>query len=187
MLMFLLFLLIPGYWIQEARAFIADKTFLLSAIMTNSSGFTRLSSQTKTSVIVPSVLDEEKKFSNLETRSQCYKTLYVCNLRMILISQSVCPLQAFPAQSNICGVEHHSRVGSCLNHKHQTRLERLARDKHSSLLGSFVNYGRKKLYNIDTRLETAGAKRVSSTKLLIGNAVKVTIPIFVLIKGVMVT
>jgi len=28
-------------------------------------------------------------------------------------------------------------------HKHQTRLEMLARDKHSSLLRKFVNYGQK--------------------------------------------
>jgi len=30
-----------------------------------------------------------------------------------------------------------------LAHKHVTRLERLARDKHFSLLGTFVNYGLK--------------------------------------------
>ncbi len=30
-----------------------------------------------------------------------------------------------------------------LTHKHQTRLERLAKDKHSSLLRKSVNYGRK--------------------------------------------
>ncbi len=33
--------------------------------------------------------------------------------------------------------------------KHKTKLERLARDKHSSLLRKFVNYGNKKFYNID--------------------------------------
>jgi hypothetical protein len=41
-----------------------------------------------------------------------------------------------------------SPEGSCLTLKQKTRLERLARDKHSSLLQEFVNYGRKKLYNI---------------------------------------
>jgi hypothetical protein len=35
-----------------------------------------------------------------------------------------------------------------LTHKHQTRLERLAKDKHSSLLRTLVNYGRKTFYNI---------------------------------------
>ena len=35
-----------------------------------------------------------------------------------------------------------------LAHKQQTRLERLARDKHSCLLQKFVTYGRKKFYNI---------------------------------------
>ncbi len=37
---------------------------------------------------------------------------------------------------------------SGLTNKHQTRLERLARDKHSSLSRKFVNYGRKKFYRI---------------------------------------
>ena len=31
---------------------------------------------------------------------------------------------------------------------HETRLERLATDKHSSLLRKFVNYGHKKFYSI---------------------------------------
>jgi hypothetical protein len=34
-----------------------------------------------------------------------------------------------------------------LTHKHVTRLERLTRDKHSSLLRKFVNYGRNKFYD----------------------------------------
>ncbi len=34
-----------------------------------------------------------------------------------------------------------------LTHKHQTRLERLARDKHSGLLRKSVNYGRNKFYD----------------------------------------
>ncbi len=42
-----------------------------------------------------------------------------------------------------------TQVGYSLTHKHQSRLERLARDKHSSLLRTFVNYGRKKFYNVD--------------------------------------
>ncbi len=33
-----------------------------------------------------------------------------------------------------------TRVGTGLTRKHDTRLERLARDKNSSLLGTFVSY-----------------------------------------------
>jgi hypothetical protein len=33
-----------------------------------------------------------------------------------------------------------SRVDSSLSHKHQTKVKRLAGDKHSSLLQTFVNY-----------------------------------------------
>ncbi len=40
-------------------------------------------------------------------------------------------------------------VGSCLTRKHCTMLERFARDIHFSLLRKFVNYDRKKFYNID--------------------------------------
>ncbi len=40
-----------------------------------------------------------------------------------------------------------TQVGSCLTHKHQTRLERLARDAHSYLLRKSVNYGRKQFYS----------------------------------------
>jgi len=39
-------------------------------------------------------------------------------------------------------------VGSSLSYKHKARLERFARDKHSSLLRKLVNYGHKKFYNI---------------------------------------
>ncbi len=39
-------------------------------------------------------------------------------------------------------------VGSGLTCKHQTRLERLSQNKHCSLLRKFVNYARKKFYNI---------------------------------------
>jgi hypothetical protein len=41
-------------------------------------------------------------------------------------------------------------VGSGLTYKHQTRLKRPARNKHSSLLGT-LTYGRKEFFNIDLR------------------------------------
>ncbi len=40
-----------------------------------------------------------------------------------------------------------TQVGSGLTCIHKTRLERLARDKHSSLLQKSVNYGHKKFYS----------------------------------------
>jgi hypothetical protein len=43
-----------------------------------------------------------------------------------------------------------TQVGSDLTHKHYARLERLARDKHSSLRKS-LNYGRNKFYDTDLR------------------------------------
>ncbi len=43
-------------------------------------------------------------------------------------------------------------LASGLTHKHYTRVERPARGKHASLLGTLVNYGRKKFYNILRRI-----------------------------------
>ncbi len=45
-----------------------------------------------------------------------------------------------------------TRVGSGLTCK-QTRLERLARNKHSSLLRKSVNYGRNKFFRTRPRME----------------------------------
>ncbi len=42
----------------------------------------------------------------------------------------------------------YTRVGSGPTRKHQARLEKPARDKHSSLLQTFANYRCKKFYNI---------------------------------------
>jgi hypothetical protein len=42
-------------------------------------------------------------------------------------------------------------VGLGLTRKHSTRLERLAKEKDSNLLQRFINYGRKKFYNIGFR------------------------------------
>jgi hypothetical protein len=77
---------------------------------------------------------------------------------MFLISYSVCPWQAF--QNSLMLVEKHrslplsgahercfTRVGSSLTQKHKTRLERPAIYKHSSLLGTFVNYVYKMFYS----------------------------------------
>jgi hypothetical protein len=41
-----------------------------------------------------------------------------------------------------------TQVDSWLTYKHKTRLVMLARDKHSSLLQTFINYRRTKFYNI---------------------------------------
>ncbi len=48
-----------------------------------------------------------------------------------------------------------TRVGCGLTHKHLTTLEKLARDKHTSLLRKSVNYRHKKFYNIGTWSDVA--------------------------------
>ncbi len=85
-----------------------------------------------------------------------YKTFFGRNLRIIMISQSVCIWQAFTAQSNVCvGAYPGEAPFRCstlgyapgLTHKHQSRQERLARDKQSSLIRKSVDYDRKKFYS----------------------------------------
>jgi hypothetical protein len=88
--------------------------------------------------------------------NQCYKTFYIRNLRIFIISWSVytgkfvqpsiifvSKTRAYPRRVPFsCSI---LGSGPCLTHKHWIRLERLARDKHSSLLRNFVDYWRKNL------------------------------------------
>jgi hypothetical protein len=46
---------------------------------------------------------QPEKFNKNVTRAQCYKTFYVRALRIFVLSYSVCPWEAFPALSNVCG------------------------------------------------------------------------------------
>jgi hypothetical protein len=46
------------------------------------------------------------------------------------------------------------RKAPSLTLKNQTRLERPARDKPFSFLLTFINYGRKKFYNIGPRVKS---------------------------------
>jgi len=41
------------------------------------------------------------------------------------------------------------QVGSGLTRKHETKLDSLDRSKHSSLLRTFINYGRKSFKTLD--------------------------------------
>ncbi len=97
---------------------------------------------------------DKKSFITLGPGSNVLKLFYVHNLRMFVISQSVCPWKAFTACVLIVGKagtylsEALSRCSTLeqapgLTHNHQTRLERLARNKQSHLLRKFVNCGQK--------------------------------------------
>ncbi len=77
---------------------------------------------------------------------------------MLLISRSVCSKQVFPVKSNVYKIEDYPsrapgrssllRVALGFNYKYQTWLGSLASNKHSILLGIFVNYSDKKLHKI---------------------------------------
>ncbi len=85
------------------------------------------------------------KFYQIEFWGQCCKTFFVRNLRIFLVSQSVCPGKPFQSRLMIAGKAgvypneapfRCSTLGQAPGHTHkqQTRVEKLARDKHSSLL-----------------------------------------------------
>ncbi len=69
------------------------------------------------------VIYGRKKSYDIDTSGQCYKC-YTLQGRLLTLPSSLI---------------------------HQTRLERLTRDKHSSFLRNSVTYGRKTFYDIDTR------------------------------------
>ncbi len=91
-----------------------------------------------------------------------YKTFYGRSLRNFVISQSVCFWQAFqPSLLFACKARSLVQTGArerffslgqtpVRSHKHQTGLQRLANNKYSSFLRTFVHYGRKKFHNFDT-------------------------------------
>ncbi len=85
---------------------------------------------------------------------QHYKTFYNCNLRMFVINECLSPAGFSKPILKFVGMARSlpqigaprrcfTRVGSGHTCKHQTRMERLAKDTHSSLLQTFVKYGRK--------------------------------------------
>ncbi len=87
----------------------------------------------------------------LSSPCKSYKTFYARNLRMSLISQSVCSWQTFSAQYNVCGptqLEHlnlpHPLYSGCLYTQTKDQPGKTCQGQHSSLLRTFSNYGRKK-------------------------------------------
>jgi hypothetical protein len=82
-----------------------------------------------------------------------FKKDYFCNLIVVVPCKSFQPSLLFASKAGAYLVEAplsfytllHATV---LTHKHWSRLDRLAKDKRSSLLLKFENYGRKKFYKI---------------------------------------
>ncbi len=69
-------------------------------------------------------------------RGPCYKTLVTGKAQssLMLVGKAISLPQSGAPERFFNG------VGSCFTNKHKTRLERLSKDKHSSLLRIFVNY-----------------------------------------------
>ncbi len=87
--------------------------------------------------------NECRKNNRISPRWLYYKTFYGCNLRIFIISQTVC-VSGKPFQPRLMFVGKargllqsgalercFTRVGFGLTSKHQTSSERLARDEHS--------------------------------------------------------
>ncbi len=80
-------------------------------------------------------------FHNIDHKTHCYKTFFILKLQILVLS--VCPWQAYLSWAPLEG------RSTNLTNKNKARLEKLARDKHSSLLQAFVIYESKKFHNID--------------------------------------
>ncbi len=83
---------------------------------------------------------ERKSFITLTPGGRCYKTFYGRKVWIFEISQSDCQWQAFPAC--LKGRAYPSEALALLANTWP------ARNEHSSLLWTLVNYGRKKFHNI---------------------------------------
>ncbi len=79
------------------------------------------------------VSDEGNTLKNIDYLARCYKTFYVRNFLMFVID--FVPAKPF------------ERSLLLLANNNQITLERLARDKHFSLLRTLINYERKMFYN----------------------------------------
>jgi hypothetical protein len=75
------------------------------------------------------------------SRAQCYKTFYGRNLQIFVPAVPFHPSLLFVGEYNLVKMLPLGRVGLTL--KRRGRLERRARDKRSSLLQTFLNYGHK--------------------------------------------
>jgi hypothetical protein len=98
-------------------------------------------------------------FSHLSW-AQCYKTflsvIYELSkqARVFVPGKLFQPSLIFEGKSGACPISIVSkrrvtRVASGFICKHLTRMDKIAKSKHSSLLRKFLNYVRKKFYNID--------------------------------------
>ncbi len=86
--------------------------------------------------------------------AQCYKTVFVCSLQIVVLSQSV----------------------------FQTKLKKLARDKRSSLLRKLVNYGQKCFKTLAPDLVVNRRSRSPPVKSVLSKFIKTFCTFYRLIK-----
>jgi len=124
----------------------------------------RLARDKRSSLLQIFINNGHKTVFNIDTRSQCYETIFVRNLQNFVISYcsymtdlfnlvsylSVRP-GADPKVSNWMVFINSGRLQPYP--KHTTKPENLDSDTHSSLLRTFKNFVHKTVYNIDTRAQ----------------------------------
>ncbi len=99
------------------------------------------------------------KFHDTGARAQCYKTFYVRNLGIFILSQNVCQTRG---QCYETFFVRHLRIFILIQSVCQSWLDKLTKDKHSSLLRKSVIYGQEQFYNIGPRLEKLDRDKCSS-------------------------
>ncbi len=106
-----------------ARMFVPDRSFLPSLMFVGKDRIPPLIGEPKSALLGQALV----LLTNIRLG---FKGLHWSNALALLIFEN-CGLKKF---------YNFTWVSSSLGHKHQTRLERPARDKHSSLFGLFVSY-----------------------------------------------
>ncbi len=84
---------------------------------------------------------------------------------MFVFGKPLQPSLMFAGKARAYGSEASFRCSTLgqppgLTHQHYTKLERLAKDKHSSLLQKYVYYGCKKFYSTGPSTETISAVKM---------------------------
>ncbi len=92
---------------------VTNKSIMLSVIMLNAVLLSVVAPLKVTNILDRQFTRKKVLWQNLKVKipysftiststAKCYKTFYICNLLMLVISLSVCPWQASPSKSNVC-------------------------------------------------------------------------------------
>ncbi len=105
-----------------------------------------------------------KKLYEIGPRAQCYKSFFVCDLRIFLISQSVCPWQVFPAQSIDCMEQMKDSSLGQAPVLQTDQVKQACQGQTLQLITNICKLRQKKFFNIGPRLFISGLVTSGSSR-----------------------